>query len=228
MCETLLVALEREAAIVRQALPKGATHPPLAVSGIGPVRARLAARLQVAAGAGALFSVGFAGALCPPARAGDIVLPRAVIDETGNRLLVDANIHERLSQALNGEFQLRYGTLCSTGQVLREAAGKRALADNLDAETVDMESAAIGCVARDAGLPFAVLRVVCDGPSQGIPFCATQSIDSLGRILGARLTAALALRPWELPALISLGVANMRAANTLRRAMRVVLDDARS
>lgn len=226
--ETLLVALEREAAIVGRVLPQGGEHPALAISGMGPIRARLAARLQVAAGAGALLSIGFAGALCSCARAGDVVLPRVVIDEAGKRLLVDTSMHQRLERALRGGFRIRCGALCSTAQVLCEATDKRALAGKWDAEAVDMESAAIGGVARDAGLPFAVLRVICDGPSQRIPLCATQSIDARGRILRARLFTGLALRPWELPALIALGVASMRAANTLERAMRAVFADARA
>ena len=41
---------------------------------------------------------------------------------------------------------------------------KGTLARGFDVDVVDMESAAIARVARDAGLPFAVLRVICDGP----------------------------------------------------------------
>ncbi|MFT5448411.1 MAG: adenosylhomocysteine nucleosidase [Gammaproteobacteria bacterium] len=227
MHDALLVALEREGAIVTRALRAHGDRAAIEISGMGPVRARLAAQRQVAAGAGALFSVGFAGALRAPVRLGDIVLPREVIDATGNRFTVDTFVHERLNRALSSRFDLRYGALCSVARVVCEPANKHELAEELDADAVDMESAAIGCVARNAGLPFAVLRVVCDGPSQRVPVCATHAVDARGRVIGARLATGLALRPWELFGLISLGVGTTRAAQTLRRAMQTVFDDVR-
>ena len=82
MHEALLVALEREAAAVKSALDVSGVQRAVEISGMGPVRARLAARRQVAAGAEALISVGFAGALRAPVRPGDVVLPREVIGRT--------------------------------------------------------------------------------------------------------------------------------------------------
>ena len=225
MHEALLVALKREAVVVEHALHGGGVHPAIELSGMGSVRARLAARRQVAAGAGALLSVGFAGALRAPGRLGDIVLPREVIDATGNRFSVDSLVHERLNSALSHHFNLRRGVLCSVAHVVCEPDNKHELASQLDADAVDMESAAIACVARDAGLPFAVLRVVCDGPSQRVPLCATHAVDAFGRVIGARLATGLALRPWELFDLISLGAGTWRAAQTLRRAIQTVYGD---
>ena len=223
----MLVALAREARIVNAAARACDTRVRLEISGMGPARARVAAQRQVAAGATSLTSEGFAGALRAPLRVGDLALPREVIDSSGQRFAVDPNMHGQLNRALCAPFHVHQGALAGVDQVVDEVVRKGTLARGFDVDVVDMESAAIARVARDAGLPFAVLRVICDGPLQGIPRCTEGALDAQGRVLVARLTSALALRPWELLGLLRLGVATVRASRVLERALCTVFDDAR-
>ena len=225
MNDAMLVALASEARIVNAAARACGVHVTLGVSGMGPILARIAARRQVAAGATSLTSVGFAGALRRSLRIGDLLLPHEVLDSSGQRFGVDGSLHRQLSDALGEQFHVHTGALTSVDRVVAEAAGKTALAR--DADAVDMESAAIARVARDAGLPFAVLRVVCDGPAQRIPRCTEGAVDALGRVIAARLALGLALRPWELLDLLRLGRGVDRAGRILGRALCAVFDDAR-
>jgi adenosylhomocysteine nucleosidase len=171
--------------------------------------------------------VGFAGALRAPLRVGDLTLPCEVIDSSGQRFAVDPNMHGQLNRALCAPFNVHQGALAGVDHVVDEVARKGTLARGFDVDVVDMESAAIARVARDAGLPFVVLRVVCDGPLQGIPRCIEGAADARGRVIVARLASALALRPWELLGLLRLGAATVRASRVLERALCTVFDDAR-
>ena len=222
MMDAIQVALPREARIVDAAARARDIGVRLATSGMGLARARIAARMQVAAGAKALTSVGFAGALRTPLRVGGLLLPREVTDASGRHFAVDARTHERFSRALGQRFQIHEGVLGSVDYVVDDVSRKSALARSLDADAVDMESAAIARVAHDAGLPFAVLRVICDGPQQGVARCAEGAVDAHGRILVARLATGLALRPWELWSLLRLGAGTFRATRVLERALYTV------
>jgi len=226
--DAMLVALTREARIVNAASRACDTSVRLEISGMGLARARVAAQRQVAAGATSLTSVGFAGALRAPLRVGDLTLPREVIDSSGQRFAVDPNMHGQLSRALCAPFHVHQGALASVDHVVDEVVRKGTLARVFDVDAVDMESAAIARVAHDAGLPFAVLRVICDGPRQGIPRCTEGAADARGRVIVARLASALALRPWELLALLRLGTATVRASRVLEHALCTVFDEARA
>jgi adenosylhomocysteine nucleosidase len=226
MSDAMLVALQREAAIVNSAAR--ARHVPvmLEVSGMGPLRARVAAQRQVVAGATSLTSVGFAGALRAPLQVGDLLLPREVIGSSGQRLAVDANVHKRLLGALGALFHIRQGALTSVDYPVGEAARKSALGNALDADAVDMESVAIARVASEAGIPFAVLRVVCDGPQQRIPHCTEGAVDAYGRVIIERMVIGLMVRPWELLDLFRLARGSARASRVLGRALGVVFEHA--
>lgn len=222
MIDAVLVALEREASIVRAAARARHARIALEVSGMGPVRARIAALRQVDAGATSLISVGFAGALRGPLRVGDVLLPHKVFDASGRQYMVDSALHDQLDDAIGARLALRSCALVSTEQVVKSASAKFALAHELDADAVDMESAAVAAVAADARIPFAVLRVVCDGPQQHLPSCTSAALDARGRVIAARLACGLVLRPWESVSLLRLGVSSVHAGRVLARALDCV------
>jgi len=224
MKDAMVVALSREARIVNAAARACGTHVTVEISGMGPIRARIAAQRQVAAGATALISVGFAGALRAPLGVGDLLLPREVVASAGRRYATDATMQRDLRDALCPQFRVHQSAMTSVDHVVADVARKGALAHSLNVDAVDMESAAIACVADDAGIPFAVLRVVCDGPLQRIPHCTEGAVDALGRVILARLGIGLALRPWELFDLIRLGSGVARAGCVRGRALRTVFD----
>src|SRR5579863_1183382 len=91
-----VTGLEAEARIARRA--------GLAARASGGVAAQTTALAEALLrdGAEALVSFGVAGALAPTLRPGDLLLPRAVIDESGVRHTVDAAWHAQVVQALRG------------------------------------------------------------------------------------------------------------------------------
>ena len=165
--------------------------------------ARAAARL--AGAVRGLVSFGLAGGLDPALQAGDLVVPGRVVDGDA-AWRTDA----WLSAALGGctGHVLRGG-----GAVLATVAQKQA-ARAAGADAVDLESAAVARVAARHGLPFAVLRAVCDEAGRDLPLAALVALGPAGRIGGLRVLGAVARRPWEVPALIGLGrdAARARAA----------------
>lgn len=208
MGAAVVVALEREARLVRAAARACAAPLPLAVSGIGARRARRAALARVDAGATLLLSIGFAGGLQPALAAGDLVVPDAVCDEHGAPHAVctaaAAVLREALREALPGPARVHRGVLASVARPAATAADKRALAASLHAIAVDMESAAVARVARERGIGFAALRAVSDAATQELPRAVLAAVDPTGCVRPLALLLALARRPGELRALPAL------------------------
>lgn len=107
------------------------------------------------------------------------------------------------------------GALWGGGAVLATASGKAALHRSSGAIAIDLESAAVARVARRHGLPFAVLRAVCDPAGRDLPRAALIALDSAGRIGPLRVLAAALANPREFPALIVLGADAARARRAL-------------
>ena len=69
---------------------------------------------------------------------------------------------------------------------------------------VDMESASIALAAKEAGVPFMVIRAIMDGVEMVIPRSVLNSFDKFGRVQPARLFSSLVRHPAELMALVRL------------------------
>ncbi|MCU0887066.1 MAG: nucleoside phosphorylase [Rubritepida sp.] len=175
--------------------------------------ARLAAALAALppGEARALLSFGIAGGLAPGTRAGDLLVAEA-LREGDEFHLPDAAWSARL-QAASGA---RPGVLAASARLVASPAEKRALHAATRALAVDMESGVVARHAAAQGLPFAVLRAVADGPEEALPRAAADALTPSGEPALGRVLAALARRPWELPALLRLGRASARAHAALR------------
>ncbi len=110
---------------------------------------------------------------------------------------------------------LTLGALYGGGQIVATAAAKAALHARTGAVAVDLESAAVARAAWQHGLPFAVLRAVCDPASRDLPNAALVALDSAGRIGAWRIGTAVLARPWQIPALIQLARDAALARHTL-------------
>jgi adenosylhomocysteine nucleosidase len=80
---------------------------------------------------------------------------------------------------------------------------------------VDPETGAVLRAARARGLPFAVLRAVCDPASRDLPPAALAALDPAGGIGLLGVLRALARQPAQLGALFALG----RDASAARRSL---------
>ena len=81
-----------------------------------------------------------------------------------------------------------------------------------------MESHIVAEVAAAHGLPFAILRIIGDGADETLPAAARVPLRPDGGVAMASVLAAVARRPWEIPALIRLAGATNRAMQGLRAA----------
>ena len=195
-----------------QRLPDGKL---LALTGMGPAAAAAGAERLVAAGAGALVSWGLAGGLDPALPAGKIFLPSEIATPEGALLATDARWRERLAASVSGFAPLTSGRLVTVAAVVATAAAKAALFKASGARAVDMESAAIGEVARGRSLPFIAVRVIIDRAGDAMPDSFVAAFDASGEFSLLRLLARLPRAPGELGALLQL-------AGTFRQANRAL------
>lgn len=195
-----MTGLTAEARIAR---PLGA----VAIGGGLPAGAEAAALRLVAQGVSALISFGLAGGLDPALTPGAVVVPATVLLD-GDKWHCDPGLAARLGGSTPGAI---YGG----GQVVATTAGKSALHARTGAVAVDLESAAVARVAARFGLPFAVLRAICDPADRDLPHAALVALDQAGRIGPVRVAWAALSRPLEIPALIRLGGDAARARRAL-------------
>ena len=191
-------------------LPEGAM---LLLSGIGANRARVAAQALMEKGATALVSWGSAGGLIPALSPGRLILPERILAADQSVYPVDPIWHERLYSRLKGYVDPHRGALAQSTVVLATPSEKAALFRRAGAVAVDMESASIAQVAKEAGMPFIAIRAIADGAEMDIPRGALDFIDEFGRVRLLGLLSFIIRHPVELFALVRMG-RNFRAAET--------------
>ena len=192
--------MEAEARIVRR-------HAPVEIGGGAPEGAQAAAERLVARGVTGLVSFGLAGGLDPALAAGALVIPESVIDD-GQVFAADI----ALSARFGGVMPLR---ALAAASVLASVAAKRAAWIATGAAIVDLESGAVARMAARHGLPFAVVRAVCDPTGRNLPLLALSALDAGGRIGVARVVGSLLRHPLQLPGLLGLARDAMRARASL-------------
>jgi adenosylhomocysteine nucleosidase len=182
---------------------------PVKAGGGTPWGAELAAETLVAEGATALISFGLAGGLDPDFRAGMLVVPLAVV-EAGRIRPTNA----KLGMALGG---LSAGMLAAESEIVVTAAEKFALGRSTLCGAVDLESGAVARVAERHGIPFAVLRAICDPADRDLPPAALAALNEKGAIAIARVALSILRHPGQIPDLIALGRDAARARRALVR-----------
>lgn len=158
--------------------------------------ARAAAHL-IANGATALLSFGLAGGLAPGLPAGTLVIPTTVTDGAGRSWPTDPAMVQRLGTGA--------GALLAASAILADAAEKQAAWQSTGALAADIESGAVARAAAAHGLPFAVLRAICDPAERTLPPAALTALDPAGRIRPLALARSLLRRPGQIGGLIALG-----------------------
>jgi adenosylhomocysteine nucleosidase len=197
--------------------------------GMGAEAARRAAEAVIALyQPEVIYSAGYAGALDPELKVGEVVEPRRVVDAgDGSSVSLCRSPHfSRKGRARNGApAELRsagqpraavptYG-LVSFGSVATPAQKAR-LRASFGAQAVDMEAAAVARSAQARGVGFAAVKVISEEADFVLP-PVERFVDSEGRFLGARFVWFAALRPWLWPRVV-------RLARNSRRASRVLCE----
>lgn len=186
------------------------------VTGVGSDAAATGARELVAGGCRALASWGLAGGLDPSLAAGAVVLPEVVASAGGN-LDTTADWRERIARAAAARScSVAAGTLLTSQVPLTTVDEKSSAFRDTGAVAVDMESFAIGDVARASGLPFIAVRAVVDTAGDAVPAVLASSAGPAGAVSVMRILLRLAAQPTALGALLQLAVRYRAAARALR------------
>jgi adenosylhomocysteine nucleosidase len=183
--------LRSEAAIIARA---GVTV--LSCGGNGAV---LAARLEAAIAAqrpAGLISIGICGGLEPLLPVGALVIGTAV-----NGMATDRDWAARLATALP---HARVASVAGVDTAAFDSTAKAALFAATGAAIIDMESQVVARIAATHGLPFAILRAVSDAAADSLPHAARVPLRPDGSVQMGQVLAAVAARPWQIPALIRL------------------------
>ncbi|MBK5911687.1 hypothetical protein CCR85_09330 [Rhodothalassium salexigens] len=211
----LITGMDFEAAAVRRAARRARlVLPPIAV-GPGCRAAEAAAATLADAGARALVSLGFCGALAPDLTPGRVVLADRLLAPDGDGTLVAGRpaldaAAARLTRVLGAPPVI--GALVHGDVPLATAEAKAAAHGRTGALGVDMESLGVARAATAAGVPWLSVRLVLDTAAETLPPAALAGF-APGRGTSVwPVIATLARRPQDLPGLLRL--AHRRAAVT--------------
>jgi len=197
----VVVGLTAEARIARCCF----TH--VEIGGGTATGAQAAAHRLIGQGVQALVSFGLAGGLDPMLRPGAVVVPEAVVTN-GQLLATDADLNEWLG---GGTAHVLLGV----DGVVATASAKHHLFLATGCAAVDLESGAVALAAEAHGLPFAVLRAICDAAERDLPPAALCALNDAGAIGLMRVIGSVIGQPRQLPGLLALG----RDAAAAKRAL---------
>lgn len=176
----------------------------LFISGMGAQAAQQAGQALLKQGAQALLSWGTAVALKPGINPGQLLIPGNVMTADQTPVSVSQDWHTLLIEHFKDSFSVCTEPLIATDEILYTATRKQAVRIQSGAVAADMESAAIGLLARKNGVKFAAIRVIIDNASMRLPAWLPACIDAYGRVRPAQFISSLLLHPHDWFALFKL------------------------
>lgn len=185
-------------------------------AGAGPLNAAKAAHSLLGKGVATLISWGCAAALSPDLQPGDLCLPDWVFSEQGERYSTDAQALQHLQSLFLENLTINTGALLESSRIVADCREKQSLYSKTGAVALDMESAAVIKVAQTENLPCLVVRAIADPVSMNLPEAVMQALNSQGQIELTKLLGYLLTHPWQIPALIKLGLHFHAAQKTLK------------
>lgn len=185
----------------------------VACSGADAGRAGELAARMVAEGVSGLVSFGLAGGLAEHLNPGDLVVPDRVTTEAGETYAPDPAWRTAVADGAYG------GCLLALPYPLATPEAKRRAATASGAVAVDMESGAVGRVARDAGLPFLVVRAIADPLTRSLPPAALAAVGPEGEVRIGAVLAVLASAPAQVVDLTRLSLDSAAGLRRLKAAV---------
>ncbi len=183
-------------------------------------RAQSMAQDLIDQGAELLVSFGLAGGLDPDLVPGSLILADQVIDRHGNGYATSIDINQSLSSH-NDSWTT--GALIGHNQPAIYNEAKLALHYIYDdALAVDMESHGVARAAKDAALPFIVIRAISDSAAMALPNAALSGMGEKGESRIWPVIASLIKRPHELYALMRLAGDVEKAKKSLKQAAKLL------
>ena len=195
----------------RLALPQGEAV--LAISGAGKSQARAAAEwLLQRHSPRALISIGFAGGLAENMTTGSILVASDVVDAE----------REITYPCAGGIFAAGTGVtgrLATTPGVVSTRSDKAALHARWEAAAADMEASAVAEAARAAGIGFAALKAITDGPADELAIDFQRCFTANGSLSSVKIVLQGLRGPAQFRSLLMLARNSRSAANSLAEAL---------
>jgi adenosylhomocysteine nucleosidase len=156
-----------------------------------------------------IYSAGFAGALDPTLKVGDIVEPDKVINfADSSRVETEkGNTESSIATPRKTTILITFNTIATPEQ-------KRTLRESYSADAVDMEAAAVARAAEVRSIPFAAIKVISDEVDFTFP-SMERFVDPTGQFREKQFALYAAIRPWLWPRLIQLARNSSRASRAL-------------
>lgn len=195
-----------------------------AVSGPGASASAEVLRRLVLAGATRVLCLGVCGGLSPALQPGSLVVPQTILDAAGGQPLhPDPTLRQTICATLGPGTHA--GPLLTAADPPLDHRQKLAVFTISRAAAVDMESAAAGTAAQALGIPWAVLRAVCDPADRDVPAETLVFLDSAGNTQPRAIAWALLRKPWLVVDLIRLGRDFGAATQALRAALAKIEEE---
>ncbi|MEO0392227.1 MAG: hypothetical protein AAF213_03150 [Pseudomonadota bacterium] len=193
--------------------------PPVIVASVGGRAAgvRQAVRQMAHLGCKGIVSFGIAAGLDRVAVPGDLVLGATVELPTGDLLKSNGPWRTQLRHMLKiDKIPAAQGPILGVDEVITSSLGKIRLHAISAAIAADMESHVVALEAKNAQLPFLVVRAVADPFDRAIPSAAYDALGADGRPLIGRVLRRLLVRPHQLPGLIGVARDTSKAMKALK------------
>jgi adenosylhomocysteine nucleosidase len=161
-----------------------------------------------------LLTCGFAGALVPELKIGDVVFE---IPSEGSN---DAYATVRAKLMAGGAKPAR---IACVDRIATTAKEKNALREETGAEAAEMESAAVQAICRERGIRCVTVRVISDTATEDLPLDFNKFLKEDKSVDMSKLMMAVAKAPWKMGALMQLQQNTKMAAEKLAEVLARVI-----
>ncbi|MBL26306.1 MAG: phosphorylase [Rhodospirillaceae bacterium] len=217
----VVTGLAAEAATIRRALGNDPSFD-IRCDGPGNEAAAKAARELIANGCDGLVSMGLAGGLKKSIESGTVIVASRIVDTDGSIYRTDPRWHRQVLRRLLSDDGVLDGTIVGAAAPVTSPEAKAALHAATDSDVVDMESAAVAAVAKEAGVPFIAIRAVADPARRNIPGAFLRAMKPSGKLAPMTLLRTLLRNPLLLFSGIRLATDAAAARSALRRVVPVL------
>jgi adenosylhomocysteine nucleosidase len=204
-------------------------------SGIGAEKAARATGILIDAVApGMILNFGFAGAVLPGPRVGDVVMADRLLFFKERHFTEEPGLHRELSGRLallletacrGKDFSFHRGTFVTTGEIVAKQRLAGLLPEWTGNPVLEMETAAVARTAARAVIPLVALRAVSDVAEEELGFTIGEITDHTMNISAAKLLRTIAGKPRIIPQLIRLARNSRIAGRNLAVAVVALLEN---
>ena len=164
----------------------------IAVVESGPGQTRAARATQALLDAHApkwIISTGFAGALQPELKTGDLVVANRIVTTSGDELTIDVGMDSDTARGLH------VGRLLTVDHMVRTITEKKQLAEQTSSLAVEMESFAVATVCQRAKTRCMAIRAISDDLSADLPPEVLSLVGETGAVRFGAVIGSLFKRP---------------------------------